>query len=597
MFRFTARFLVAFASLFVATALRADEFNPVSARLVSGASAVAPGDTVVLAVEMVHAAGWHTYGPGSSEGMPTEIDVADLSSSEKPEIFWPTAAVLRVDDSDERIYEGAVLVPIRLRAPKDLKIGGVFRPEVSVSWVACKEMCIPGGAKLAIELPVEAAARTNSEWAARIGDLPPRNGGSGMTLWFAAILGLLGGLILNLMPCVFPVIGLKVFSMAKQAGQNRRESWTGALAFLAGVLATLWMLAAVLVAAKGAGAAMGWGFQLQNRFVIFAGVLLFFILGLNMLGVFEIGMGTAGAGGALEGRSGAVGAFLSGVLAVVVATPCSAPLLGTAMGYALVGTTAAAFVVFGAIGVGFALPYLMFAAFPGILRALPRPGMWMVRLKMVLSIFMFATAAYLVWILAALTDSRLFYARMAGALTAVTLAAIVYGRMFLPHRSRVVRIAGIVIAAMLLVAAAVVGWPSASKVAAATDDVVAPAFVGDETTPHLIAWKSGLPEKLAADGHVVWVDFTARWCATCQVNKAVVFSSAEVREYFREHRIYIVEADWTARDDGIARELAAHGRQAVPLNLIYAPGRLAPYELPTILTPGIVLEKLRNAAK
>jgi thiol:disulfide interchange protein DsbD len=583
-----------FAAFFMTAAVLRAEDAPVTARLVSRDLSIAPGSDVVLAVEMVHAPGWHTYGKNSVTGMPTEIKVVAPADLE-PEVNWPVPVVREEGGAVDRLYEGEMAIPIRFAAPKDLKVGQSLHVAVDVSWVACKEMCVPGYAKLSIDLPVENAARTNLQWAARISEAAPRRS-DGMALAFESLFGLLGGLILNLMPCVFPVIGLKVFSLAKQAGQNRRDSWIGALAFLAGVLATLWTLTAVLVAARNAGSALGWGFQLQNPWVVFAGVLLFFILGLNLLGVFEIGMGAGSVGASLEGRSGAIGAFLSGVLAVVVATPCSAPLLGTAMGYALVGTALEAFVVFGAIGVGFALPYLLFAAFPALLRALPKPGIWMVRLKKILSLFMFLTAAYLVWILAALADSRFFGPRIAGALFITLAAAIVYGKMYLPHRSRLARIAGIVIAAKLLIVAAVVGWPTASKgKTAVANDVIAPAFVGDSSTPHLIAWKKGLPEKLAAEGHVVWVDFTARWCATCQMNKTVVFSSKEVREYFRDHGIYIVEADWTARDDAIARELAGHGRQAVPLNLIYAPDRREPYELPTILTQGIVLENLRKA--
>ncbi len=281
-------------------------------------------------------------------------------------------------------------------------------------------------------------------------------------------------------------------------------------------------------------------------------------------------------------------------MAVVVATPCSAPFLGSAVGYAFTQGALAFFAIFTAVGVGFSLPYFLLAAFPGLLAFLPRPGMWMLRLRQALSLLLFATVAYLFWILRAFEVGGAL--SIAGTLVLATLAAVLYGRFSEPIRSRRAKIFGIGAAGLFLAIALVVGWPRWPDGATTVTGRLAipgPAFTSADEEPRFTKWVPGLPEKLAAEGRTVYVDFTARWCATCQVNKRLVFSSPEVREYFAEHEIVIVEADWTRRDEIITAELARRGRFAVPYNVIYAPGR-EPVELPTVLTPGIVLDALRK---
>jgi thiol:disulfide interchange protein DsbD len=416
---------------------------------------------------------------------------------------------------------------------------------------------------------------------------------SGAGFFGAILFGVLGGLILNLMPCVFPILGIKVMSFAAQAGKGRRAILSHAAVFAGGVLAALWVLAGVVLTLRGAGEAVGWGFQLQNPYVIYIGIVFFFLFGLNMLGVYEIGLGAGAVGGKWEGRSGLRGAFLSGLVAVIVATPCSAPFLGSAVGYAFTKGALVFFAIFTAVGIGFSLPYFLLAAFPRLLAFLPKPGMWMLRLRQVLSLLLFATVAYLFWILRAF---RVGGGAIAISLVLATLAAILYGRFSEPIRSRRAKCFGIGAAGLLLALALALGWPRGTAGAtadAALSEAPVPAFAPGSEEPRFTKWAPGLPEKLAAQGWTVYVDFTARWCATCQVNKRLVFSSPEVREYFAKHEIVIVEADWTRRDELITAELARRGRFAVPFNEIYAPGR-EPVELPTVLTPGIVLDALRG---
>jgi len=427
-------------------------------------------------------------------------------------------------------------------------------------------------------------------------DLPLEAPARAATGLFAALLfGVMGGLILNLMPCVFPILGIKVMSFAAQAGRGRRAILAHAAVFTGGVLAALWTLAGVVLALRGAGEAVGWGFQLQNPYVIFLGIVFFLLFGLNMLGVYEIGMSAGAVGGKFEGRAGLRGASLSGLVAVVVATPCSAPFLGTAVGYAFTKGPLVFLAIFTAVGLGFSLPYFLLAAFPRLLAFLPRPGMWMVRLRQVLSLLLFATVAYLIWILRAFGESGIV--AIAASLVLATLAAILYGRFSEPVRSRRTKFLGIGAAGILLALALAVGWPrgTAGETSpdAALSETQVPAFARQSDSPRLTKWEPGLAECLAASGSVVYVDFTARWCATCQVNKKLVFSSAEVRDYFAKYGIIVLEADWTRRDERITSELARRGRFAVPYNVIYVPGR-DPVELPTVLTPGIVLDALRK---
>lgn len=433
---------------------------------------------------------------------------------------------------------------------------------------------------------------------------------SGVTLLAALGFALLGGLILNLMPCVFPVLGLKVMSFVKLAGKKGRAAWGNAFVFTLGVMATLTVLASLLLIMRSAGSKLGWGFQLQDPRVLFVGIIIFLLFGLNMAGMFEIGMSATSIGSGSERRikSELAGSFFSGVLAVIVATPCSAPFLGSAIGYAFTRPPLELVLVFWAVGAGFSLPYVLFAAFPSLLRLLPKPGAWMDKLKRFLSLLLFATVIYLVWALSPFIGGSFTYAALAGAVLLTIAAAYLYGRYSVqpeplswhfrtPKVRRLSnRIKAIVLPIVLLSAAFYIGWPGKNSFKA--DDSLSQtpvvAFTDESSSPHFTAWRPGLAEKLASEGRVVWVDFTARWCATCQVNKAVIFSSPEVRRLFAEHRIVALKADWTARDETISRELAKWNRYAVPFNLLYVPGGKS-VELPTVLTPGIVTKAIEEA--
>ncbi len=390
-------------------------------------------------------------------------------------------------------------------------------------------------------------------------------------------LALVGGLILNLMPCVFPVLGIKILGFVKQAGSDRRKVTLHGLAFAGGVLVSFWMLAAGLAVLRAGGAELGWGFQLQSPGFVFSLAVLMLVFALSMSGVFEFGLSAIGVGSGLQRKDGLTGSFFTGVLATVVATPCSAPFLAPALGAALALPTGQGFVVFTAIAVGLALPYLLLSLFPQAVKLLPRPGAWMETFKQVMAFPLYATVGYLLWVLAGQTGDQDLLKVFFG-LTVVALAVWLYGRYATPVASSGRRRFGTVGGLVLLMAGVALGWP----VQPSSDAIV---------WEH---WEPGRAEQLQAEGKPVYVDFTARWCATCQANKQVVFGSEEVRRYFRDHGVVALKADWTSADPLITAELAKWGRSAVPFNLIYRPDGSSPEALPELLTPSIVLEALKG---
>lgn len=459
------------------------------------------------------------------------------------------------------------------------------------------------GELLVIDLPVSATLsapptrlvgvlRTESSWTTSgpalrglaidipISDAPAAalSAPAGASLAGTLVLALVGGLILNLMPCVFPVLGIKILGFVNQAGADRRKVTLHGLAFAGGVLVSFWALAALLAVLRAGGGQLGWGFQLQSPAFVFVLAAVMLVFGLSMSGVFEFGLRATTVGSGLQNKDGLAGSFFTGVLATVVATPCSAPFLAPALGAALALPVASSFAVFTAIAVGLALPYLLLSIFPQAVKALPRPGAWMETFKQAMAFPLYATVGYLVWVLAGQSgdnDTALLFVLL--GLVVIALGAWLYGRYATfggkPARVRF----GVIGGAALLSLGAWLGWP---RPASPTDIVWQP-------------WSAEAVAKAVADGKPVYVDFTARWCFTCQTNKKVVFSSSEVIKTFRDKKVVTLRADWTNQDPLITAELAKWNRSAVPFNLLYLPGRPEPVVLPELLTPGIVLDALK----
>jgi len=406
---------------------------------------------------------------------------------------------------------------------------------------------------------------------------------SGFGLMLALAGAFAGGLILNLMPCVFPVLGIKVMGFIEQAGADRRKALGHGLLFALGVLVSFWVLAGLLLVLRAGGTETAWGFQLQSPGFVFGLAVFFLLMALSLSGVFEVGGHLIGVGSGAIARGGAGSSFLSGVLATVVATPCSGPFLGTALGVALAVPPVTSVIFFTAIALGLASPYVLLTAWPALMRRLPRPGAWMETFRQAMAFPLYATVAWLAWVLAALVDGPALLALLVG-LSVIAMAAWIYGRWTGPARSNRVRRSAVAATAILLVGTLVYVWPR-EVVVDATD--AAPEVSWK-------VWSEAAVEAARAEGRPVYIDFTARWCFTCQTNKAVVFSSAEVRRYFKEQRVVALQADWTRRDAVIAAALQRYGRAAVPTNVVYLPGRAEPEILPELLTPGIVINALRR---
>ena len=402
--------------------------------------------------------------------------------------------------------------------------------------------------------------------------------GSAASLFVALAFALVGGVILNLMPCVFPVLGIKVMGFVEHAHGDGFAMRMQAIVYSAGVVLSFLVLAAIMLALRATGSQLGWGFQLQSPAVVAALAALFLVLALNLSGVFEWGAFAQSLTSQLTARGRYADAALSGVLATVVATPCTAPFMGAAVGYTLTQDASHALAVFAALGVGMAAPVLLLSAFPRMLRLLPRPGAWLDVFKQVLAFPLYATVAWLAWVLGAQAGNDAVFALLIG-LVLVAMGAWMYGRYEHWHgawRSGV--------AIVFAVLGLVVAWPGA-----------APA--GDSASAHgdEAGWQPWSPEKvreLTAAGHPVFVDFTAAWCVTCQVNKRIALYNDAVRREFGNRGVVTLKADWTRQDPRITRELSALGRNAVPVYALYAPGADAPRLLPEVLTPSLVLEEL-----
>jgi thiol:disulfide interchange protein DsbD len=414
--------------------------------------------------------------------------------------------------------------------------------------------------------------------ASGLGPPPAKSaGGANLGLAAAAFFALLGGLILNLMPCVFPILAMKAASLAGHGGE-RAEARRQGLAFGAGSVLTFVVLAGGLIALKAAGSAIGWGFQLQSPPVVAVLALVMLAVALNLSGLFEVGTSLQGAGSGLASRGGTLGAFFTGVLAVVVAAPCTAPFMGPALGWALTQTPAAALVVFLALGIGFAAPFVLVAFAPGLLSRLPRPGPWMELFRKALAFPMYGAAAWLAWVLAQQAGAE-DLAKLFAAAVVVAFAAWLLGlaqrRAAAGGRARGLAVGAGLISALALAA---VVWPQ-DKAAELEAEPYSPARVAE----------------LRAAGRPVFINYTAAWCVSCQVNDKVALSTHAVASAFDRHKVAYLKADWTKRDATIAAELASHGRAGVPLYLVYGIHGGEGVILPSILTPDIVVKAVEAA--
>lgn len=409
--------------------------------------------------------------------------------------------------------------------------------------------------------------------------LKPATSAPSQPLLYILIIAVLGGLILNLMPCVFPVLSIKALGLVKVAEKSSSLARLHGFCYTAGVILSFLVIAAILIGLKEAGAQVGWGFQLQNPQIIAALAYLFFILGLNFSGVFEIAGHFGNVGNKLTQGGTPAHSFFTGVLATLVATPCTAPFMGAALGFALVQPALVGLLVFAALGLGLALPYLALSIVPALQKILPRPGAWMETFRQLLAFPMYASVAWLVWVVSQQAGS------MGVLLTLLGIILIAFGIWLLRHMPRAkswnyfVRILAIIsfIAALIIL-------PDASR-KTETHAAVTEGFSE--------AYSPARLEELLKGSHPVFVEMTAAWCITCKVNHSVAIDIEATRRLFAENNVEYLIGDWTSQDPVITEYLSRFGRNGVPIYVYYGPRdangtRPEPVILPQILTPGIV---------
>lgn len=397
-------------------------------------------------------------------------------------------------------------------------------------------------------------------------------------------LAFLGGMILNLMPCVFPVLFLKGLSLVNSGNEERHRLRAQGFVYTAGILVSFWALVAVLLMLRAAGGSLGWGFQFQSPIFLDLMAGLLFFLGLSLAGQFEIGLTLTSTGGSLAARHGYTGSFFTGVLAVVVATPCTAPFMGAAIGYALAQSAAVTFAVFTALALGLAAPYVAITLQPAWMRMLPRPGAWMDVFKQVISVPIFATVIWLAWVLAQAYGANVLAVLQASFLL-LAISGWFLGRWPAKRWSAAV-------AALILIGVIVVSVVAPGKLIVASE-MPTSATTHDGWEP----WSAETVSRYQAQGRPVFVDFTASWCLSCQVNEHVALNQPEVEKAFREANVALLRADWTQRHQAITEALSALGRSGVPAYALYVPGKSSPQLLPEVLTPSIVTDALAKLPK
>jgi thiol:disulfide interchange protein len=667
----------------------------VKAQLLANTDAIAPGKSFTVGLLLRMAPHWHTYWKFSGDaGLPSEIKWTLPPGWKAGEIQWPIPLKL-MDPGDIETYgyENEVMLLQEITPPAVLSDPAV-KLSAEANWLVCEKLCIPGSAKLEVQIPVAAqTAPANEELFSRYRRSLPQNwpeegvasvswtrSGSGLVLavessalanypiveffpvpegnlvvghpqtergaagkitfripietqdsklsslngiiafgqeanganrnaWSlnsngpasAAVIsatpdasgllkfllfGFIGGFILNLMPCVLPVISLKIFGFIQHAGQSRGRILRSGLAFIAGIFAWFVGLALLLIVLKSLGREITWAFQFTNPYFVLVMSAVVLVFALNLFGVFEISLPQSANSGLLSwtAREGDAGSFFQGVFATVLATPCTAPFLGTALGFAFTQSGWVILVMFLSIAAGMSFPYLLLSAQPAWLRLLPKPGAWMERVKQLMGFFLLATLLFLLWVIGAErgVDAIIWTSCL---LLALSLACWIKGSFIIPTASATARLVSLVLVLVLLLGSS---WYFGAKFQAAT--------LPSGATPLAGGWEPFTPERLQselAQGHTVFVDFTAAWCLTCKFNEATVLESAAVRESFHRRGIVKIKADWTNADPAITKILKQFGRPGVPLYVLYPAGK-EPVVFPELLTQGILLDKLET---
>ena len=562
------------------------------------------GKELKAEVTLTSIPGWHTYykTPGDV-GLPTRIQWTLPEGVTAGEILWPEPKRFTQSNLVSFGYEGTVVLTIPLSISANYK--GDVPLQAKIKWLVCAEQCVPEEANLKLNiLPTDASSDA-------LGGL------------FTAILfAFVGGLLLNLMPCVLPVLSIKVFALLGERNAPRRQLALHGLVFLLGVLASFWVLAGTLLVLQSAGAAIGWGFQLQSPSFVVSLAALFTLLGLNFLGVFEMGTSLQGVAGEFEqqtsrGTSALFSSFSSGVLTTLVATPCTAPFLGAGIGFTLGQSPIYSMMIFSAMGLGVGLPVTLLALSPGWLKYIPRPGAWMLVMKQIFAFPMFLTVVWLCWVLGHQRGVDAMALLLIG-LIFISLSAWLWGRnQHRVARSFAQKIRQMALPGLCLILGGWIAWPNSfgmhsqqnqipdllqnqiqSRAQLGSEFTTEKPKTGEKTqTGVWLPYSETLLNEARHQGHPVFVDFTAAWCLSCQVNKRATLHATSVVEAFKQQNVITIEADWTNGDPVVTAALARLQRNAVPVYAVYPANGGPPELLPEVLTPSLVIQALNRAAQ
>lgn len=506
---------------------------------------------------------WHIYGKNPEIGTPTTIDFKLPKGFKVENIKWQKEKKFSQMGMQYGGYEGETQVFVKIVPTTRIDTKKTEKFSVKSTWLACSDTCVPEEAECDFSLTFKPTTLKSESSSIKI---------------FSILLGaFIGGMILNLMPCVFPVIGIKILSFAKSAGQSRKIAIVNAFFYTLGIVASFLILALILLGLRATGESLGWGFQLQNPIFSALMALLFFAMAMSFAGFYEIGASFSGGRFANIEESVPKNQYLqsalSGILAVLVASPCTAPFMGSALGIALStqASSVTSLAIFVSLGFGMASPYVLFSAIPKLAMLLPKAGSWLETFKKILSLPLFITSIWLAWLYSTQTNSIFV---IIFALIILFLGLFIYGKYSLPHISKVVRHLATISAIIAIISSVMISTFYASE---------------KQSLPDIEnKWSAEKLAELRKQGYCVYVDFTAKWCLTCQYNKQILYSK-KIEDIFKNRKIKILVGDWTSRNDAITKELEKFGRAGVPLNLLYAP-QGEPIILPAILTESSIIE-------
>ncbi len=517
--------------------------------LISQTLTLQPNKPALIAIHIPLETGWHTYGQHPGEmGIPPQFQWTLPANTKIEGPFYKPTHTFKALGVTQEGYEGEAIFLFKITPPKAPNI----RLRVALSWLVCKDVCKPQKAVLTLTLPIQDIPpiinpKTKDIFKTQM-PKPWIPTSTGMTILLTLASAFLGGLILNLMPCVFPILSLKILSLSKHHLSQKHKA-IESLYYTAGILVSFWLLAILLLTLKSIGQQVGWGFQLQSPGMVLGLASLFLLLALNLFGVFEIGLTLTQLH--TKNHHGNWGAFSTGILSTLVATPCAAPFVGSAIGIALVQPSWMTGIIFTSLALGLATPYVLISTLPGTQQLLPKPGPWLKTFKEFLGFPMLATCIWLLSILAKLSNPILLPAL--ATLLGISLLAWTYGKWGYQHPYK---------SLFIVIALGLVIWGLNQS--------------PTKTTEH-IDWKPFSAQAIedARKSGPVFIDFGADWCLTCQFNEKTTLQNPKIVQAFRTHHIQAFKADWTHQDPQITQALAKFNRNSIPCYIYYPQGKEA----------------------